>query len=214
MEATIGEAESDVTVSANEFTREGYSFTGWNTEADGSGVAYEAGSSYTLITDHDDILYAQWEEEAQPVVPITVPTVDPTPPFVPTVVPNPVVPVEDPTPIVDPEPIVTPDPVLIDDPETPLVDPSLEVINDPETPLADGHSCCLLHFGLITLMLVLCIIYMKRRKSIQEDIEDMQDELLHLAEELGILEELAVKYPDYDITEILEEVVDNDELAK
>ena len=43
-----GDAFSDVTVSATTPTREGYSFTGWNTAADGTGVDYPAGSSYTL----------------------------------------------------------------------------------------------------------------------------------------------------------------------
>ena len=44
--------------SANLFTRAGYSFNGWNTEANGNGTAYNAGAR--LPTSEDLILYAQW----------------------------------------------------------------------------------------------------------------------------------------------------------
>ncbi len=40
-------------------TRPGYLFLGWNTKADGSGTAYQAGDSY--LVDKDSTLYAQWE---------------------------------------------------------------------------------------------------------------------------------------------------------
>ncbi|MDE6649502.1 MAG: InlB B-repeat-containing protein [Muribaculaceae bacterium] len=46
------------------FTREGYVITSWNTQADGNGVAYEAGSNY-IVTYPDHVngtLYAQWEK--------------------------------------------------------------------------------------------------------------------------------------------------------
>jgi uncharacterized repeat protein (TIGR02543 family) len=46
-------------LTSNGFTRTGYTFTGWNTAANGSGVAYANGASYTIgaaaVT-----LYAQW----------------------------------------------------------------------------------------------------------------------------------------------------------
>ena len=58
-----GDAFSDVTVSATTPTREGYSFTGWNTAADGTGVDYPAGSSYTLPASGTDTLYAQWNQQ-------------------------------------------------------------------------------------------------------------------------------------------------------
>lgn len=45
----------------NSFKRNGYTFTGWNTRADGSGTAYGAGDNYTLI-DGDNVLYAQWKK--------------------------------------------------------------------------------------------------------------------------------------------------------
>ena len=56
-----GDAFSDVTVSDTTPTREGYSFTGWNTAADGTGTDYAAGSSYTLPASGTDTLYAQWD---------------------------------------------------------------------------------------------------------------------------------------------------------
>jgi uncharacterized repeat protein (TIGR02543 family) len=40
------------------FSRDGYTFGGWNTLADGSGTSYDAGSSYTPTG--DIILYAKW----------------------------------------------------------------------------------------------------------------------------------------------------------
>ena len=43
---------------ANTFTREGYFFIGWNTEADGTGDTYTDGADYSFT---DDVtLYAQW----------------------------------------------------------------------------------------------------------------------------------------------------------
>ena len=48
----------DYTIEA-EPLRTGYTFKGWNTQANGSGTTYEAGSTYT--TDADLELYAKWE---------------------------------------------------------------------------------------------------------------------------------------------------------
>lgn len=58
MSPSVGKAEEQVDVKANEFTKEGYKFSGWNTERDGSGDDYVAGEKYTL-TDGEDRLYAQ-----------------------------------------------------------------------------------------------------------------------------------------------------------
>ena len=44
--------------------RMGYTFEGWNTEADGSGTAYQAGSNQKF--DHDTVLYALWEADYVP----------------------------------------------------------------------------------------------------------------------------------------------------
>lgn len=46
------------TVKANGYTRDGYTYTGWNTEPDGSGAPYKAGDRITM-TDNV-VLYAQW----------------------------------------------------------------------------------------------------------------------------------------------------------
>ena len=53
----------------NSFTRTGYTFTGWNEKADGTGTAwtltssgvYEANKTWTWIYTHDITLYAQWK---------------------------------------------------------------------------------------------------------------------------------------------------------
>ncbi|MDH6208013.1 InlB B-repeat-containing protein [Aurantimicrobium minutum] len=44
--------------SGSALTRSGYTFSGWNTRADGTGTAYAAGSSISLSA--DTALYAQW----------------------------------------------------------------------------------------------------------------------------------------------------------
>jgi uncharacterized repeat protein (TIGR02543 family) len=58
-ESTLGVTDEIVTVAANAFTRDGYTFTGWNTAADGSGTSYQPGDLFTL-TETATILYAQW----------------------------------------------------------------------------------------------------------------------------------------------------------
>ena len=54
------------------FTREGCTFTGYNTAADGSGTAYKAGDPYTLTEENPTLeLYAQWQENAPETVTVT-----------------------------------------------------------------------------------------------------------------------------------------------
>ncbi|MGI6507527.1 MAG: Cna B-type domain-containing protein [Saccharofermentanales bacterium] len=51
------------TIIANTFTRPGYDFTGWNSEADGSGNAFNVGDKVTvdrINQETENILYAQW----------------------------------------------------------------------------------------------------------------------------------------------------------
>lgn len=49
---------STVTVKSNTFTRDGYTFTGWNTKANGSGTPYAAGATFNIS--ENTTLYAQW----------------------------------------------------------------------------------------------------------------------------------------------------------
>ena len=61
IDSATGVAGESVTVAENVFTRNNYTFTGWNTQADGKGTAYKPGDSFTL-TDEDTVLYAQWNK--------------------------------------------------------------------------------------------------------------------------------------------------------
>jgi uncharacterized repeat protein (TIGR02543 family) len=54
-------AGSTVTVLANTFTRDGFEFVSWNTQADGNGTEIGA----TFVINNDTTLYAQWEEVQQ-----------------------------------------------------------------------------------------------------------------------------------------------------
>ena len=79
-----GDSFSDVTVSDTTPTREGYSFTGWNTAADGTGTSYAGNDSYTLPASGTDTLYAQWNqqliEEDPPPVTVLPPESEPADP--------------------------------------------------------------------------------------------------------------------------------------
>ncbi len=50
----------EFSISSNTFTRSGYSFTAWNTKADGSGTSYV--NNQVIILSQDITLYAQWME--------------------------------------------------------------------------------------------------------------------------------------------------------
>mgnify|MGYP002243723059 CR=1 FL=1 len=63
IDSTTGAAGESVTVAENGFTRNDYTFTGWNTQADGKGTADKAGDSFTF-TDKDTVLYAQWSKNS------------------------------------------------------------------------------------------------------------------------------------------------------
>lgn len=55
------------TISQNGWTVDGYTFTGWNTQADGKGKAYATGADYVLTANdkstpkNTSVLYAQWK---------------------------------------------------------------------------------------------------------------------------------------------------------
>ena len=63
MESITGDVGSKIVIEQNGFARSGYTFTGWNTQADGKGTAYKPGDSFTL-TDKDTVLYAQWSKNS------------------------------------------------------------------------------------------------------------------------------------------------------
>ncbi len=50
------------TVLANSFSKSGASFRGWNTEPDGSGISYSAGSVINHNSSDPIVLYAQWSD--------------------------------------------------------------------------------------------------------------------------------------------------------
>lgn len=51
--------DSTATVSSKVPTRNGYTFKGWNTQADGKGISYEGNDTFTIS--EDTMIYAQWE---------------------------------------------------------------------------------------------------------------------------------------------------------
>lgn len=57
-------AASLTALTSNSFTRQSYSFNGWNTVADGSGTAYADGASYAFVD--SATLYAQWDAVRAP----------------------------------------------------------------------------------------------------------------------------------------------------
>ena len=58
--ASIGET---VTIGGNTFSYDGYTFVGWNTEADGTGTSYSAGDSFVISS--DSTLYAIWKDNSE-----------------------------------------------------------------------------------------------------------------------------------------------------
>lgn len=61
-----GVVDQTVKTITNPFDRPGYTFSGWNTQADGKGKAYDPGADYTLTANdkstpkNTSVLYAQW----------------------------------------------------------------------------------------------------------------------------------------------------------
>lgn len=73
-------AES-LTVASNGFTRDGYTFTSWNTNSSGTGTSYQPQSTLTLTSSSPSItLFAQWQilapgfidQSVEPVIPINI----------------------------------------------------------------------------------------------------------------------------------------------
>ena len=69
----------NVNLSAQEPTRDGYTFVGWNTEPTGDGTNYSASDPYVMPGDGEtDHLYAQWQEIPATTTTTTTTTVAPT----------------------------------------------------------------------------------------------------------------------------------------
>ena len=62
METNAAALGAGVWVAENEFTRDGYVFTGWNTAADGSGTDYDPNVFFQFKA-KANVLYAQWEAD-------------------------------------------------------------------------------------------------------------------------------------------------------
>jgi uncharacterized repeat protein (TIGR02543 family) len=62
---TAQSATSATALTSNTFTRSGYTFSGWNTLADGSGTSYANGASYPFSA--STTLYAQWTSSSSTV---------------------------------------------------------------------------------------------------------------------------------------------------
>lgn len=58
IEASVGEI---ITIPNQTPTREGYTFSGWNTSSDGSGAQYQPGKPFSELY-QDTTLYAQWSQ--------------------------------------------------------------------------------------------------------------------------------------------------------
>lgn len=61
MDTQLFTEDYEKALTANAFTREGYSFAGWNTMRDGTGTAYTDQQKIKVVADMT--LYAQWNEE-------------------------------------------------------------------------------------------------------------------------------------------------------
>ena len=67
--------DEPVALSKNSFTREGYTFVGWNTKADGEGLAYsnrEKVQDLVSVSGAEITLYAQWNKTVQSLAAIVI----------------------------------------------------------------------------------------------------------------------------------------------
>lgn len=68
LDGTAKPGTATTTATANQFTRTGYTFTGWNTKADGTGTAYHAGAAIAYPAEGTTLtLYAQWKVSSHTV---------------------------------------------------------------------------------------------------------------------------------------------------
>ena len=73
MNPQYGFVGSTILLYQNTYKKDGYSFAGWNTKADGTGITYADGGSFP-IGSSDVILYAQWKLiQTKPTITWTIP---------------------------------------------------------------------------------------------------------------------------------------------
>lgn len=96
-------------LTANSYSKTGYSFTGWNTKVDGTGIGHADEANITITSNElvgkSVTLYAQWKSNATPTA---TPTATPAPTETPTAAPA-ATPTATPAPTAEPTP--TPAPV-------------------------------------------------------------------------------------------------------
>ncbi|MDD7178834.1 MAG: InlB B-repeat-containing protein, partial [bacterium] len=130
------EAGATIKTAVNRFERPGYTFSGWNTSADGTGTTYAENSDYVIQINSEkkNVLYAQWKKvSGEPE-----PPVEPEPPAGPETPVEPETPTEPGTPV---EPETPAEPETPSGPETPVepetpTEPGTPV--EPETPVEPG----------------------------------------------------------------------------
>ena len=73
MDSIIISAGTTITLPQNTYTKDGYTFVGWNTEAEGTGEARADEAEYTAIVGESAniTLYAQWEEDGPTIGDLT-----------------------------------------------------------------------------------------------------------------------------------------------
>lgn len=62
LDSSEGTKSDGIKLPASTFTRDGYTFKGWNTKADGTGTPYKAGD--TFYPSENSTLYAQWSKKS------------------------------------------------------------------------------------------------------------------------------------------------------
>lgn len=162
---------------AGNMAREGFRFVNWNTEANGSGQAYDVNSAVTLNS--NITLYAQWAENVVPVEP----PVTPTPPT-----PTPAAPVIPGAPATPPRLFM--DSILEDAAAAPDVEENLEeAIDDGQTPLAGKEkvwalvNLILTVVGMIWAAVLFVGIFINKKKTEQTEKYDAEQKTQTIEEE-------------------------------
>ncbi|NDL66998.1 InlB B-repeat-containing protein [Anaerotalea alkaliphila] len=155
--------EGSAIVLANTFARSGYSFVGWNTAANGSGVSFNPGDSISMTA--DIVLYAQWSADrtGSSTSKITTPSTEPEVELPETTIPESPVAVEEPAPEPEPE---TEETVIEEQPLPEAVEePELELtvaLEQEELPQAGGTPVGLF-LGLGTAFLGSGLVLRRKR---------------------------------------------------